>query len=153
MLEVYYNSETRTVSLPYDFNQEIENLPIDTEIIIFEENVLKSQYSRFNQSVDDLPPNLTYLHFGGYFNQPVNNLPSKLTHLTLGYSFDQPINNLPQNLTHLTLGFSFSQQINNLPSSLCVLEILNASMYIRKLRLKVPFGCKIYDWHKNEVIF
>ena len=38
MLEQYYNKETNTLTLPYDFNKELYNLPLDTKVIIFEEN-------------------------------------------------------------------------------------------------------------------
>jgi hypothetical protein len=53
----------------------------------------------FNQSVDNLPPNLTHLTFGdcnyfysGKFNQPLNNLPSNLQEIF--FSPHYQINNL-----------------------------------------------------------
>jgi hypothetical protein len=103
-LTQYYNKDTKTLTLPYTFNEELNNIPEETEIIIFSENLRKKEYSKFNQLVDNLPENLTHLTFGKSFNHSVNNLPKKLTHLTFGEKFNQSVDYLPENLTHLTFG-------------------------------------------------
>ena len=139
MLKEYYNIETKTLTLPYEFSEELKDLPLDTKIIIFERHYSKSEYSHFNQLVDELPNNLTRLTFGFSFNQLVDNLPNTLTHLTFGVCFNQLVDatcknkiftgapknnnvfdgdNLPENLTHLTFRNSFNQLVDNLPENL-----------------------------------
>ena len=118
MLEQYYNKETNTLTLPYYFNRELCDLPLDTKVIIFEEDSSKSQDSQFNQAVDKLPNSITHLTFGCHFNQPVDNLPNSITHLTFGYYFNQPVNNLPNSITHLTFKTLFNNPVNNLPNSI-----------------------------------
>ena len=114
----YYNFETQTLSIPWDFNDELKKLPQDLKIIIFEEDDYKFQYSTFNKPVNNLPENLTHLTFGSKFNQQVNNFTSSLTHLTFGYGFNKPVDDLPENLTHLIFGFCFNQPVDNLPKNL-----------------------------------
>ena len=50
----YYNSETKTLTFPYDFVDQLVDLPEDTKIIIFEPQK-PCKFSRFNQPVDYLP--------------------------------------------------------------------------------------------------
>ena len=120
MLEKYYNIETKTLTLPHEFNVELKDLPFDTKIIIFEENYYKGEHSIFNQKVDNLPKNLICL--------------------TFGHCFDQKVDNLPLNLTHLTLGWYFSKSVNNLPLNLEEVKIYRHKIY---LLTKIPFGCEI----------
>ena len=69
MLEKYYNKETKTLTIPLSFNEELKDLPFDTKIIIFEENYNKGQFSKFNQEVNaNLPNTLARLTFGCHFN-------------------------------------------------------------------------------------
>lgn len=124
-LEYYYNTETNTLTLPRTFNEELTDLPIDTKIIIFEEDTNVSKLSLFNKEVKNLPNTLTHLTFGWEFNQSVDNLPTNLTHLTLGRKFNLPINNLPNNLKELNCNFTFDQPVghhgckdNNCPRNL-----------------------------------
>jgi hypothetical protein len=118
ILNKYYNVDTQTLSLPWVFNKEIKNLLIDVQIIIFEEDRAKKQFSKFNQSVDNLPNTLTHINFGRRFNQSVDNLPNNLTHLTFGAWFNQSVDSLPNNLTHLTFGVGFNQSVDYLPKNL-----------------------------------
>lgn len=83
-LSKFYNLETKTLNFPYNFDQELINLADNIEIIIFNEDLHKDQYSKFNKSVDSLPSSLTHLTFGYYFDQLVDKLPSSITHLTFG---------------------------------------------------------------------
>jgi hypothetical protein len=82
-----YNEESHTLTINYDFNEELINIPHNTKIIIFEDNEYYKyyKYSKFNQKVDNLPNSLTHLTFGHYFNQKIDNLPKNLTHLTFGH--------------------------------------------------------------------
>jgi hypothetical protein len=59
----YFNPETKTLTVPYDFNEKLENLPEGITKIIFEGDYY------FDCSI---------------FNQPIsqNTLPANLTHLT-----------------------------------------------------------------------
>ena len=148
MLEEYYNAKTKTLTLPFSFNEELTDLPLETMMIIFEEDLNKLLTSKFNKSVDNLPNNLTYLTFGAGFNQPVDNLPSNLTHLILGGCFDQLINNLPENLTHLTFGFNFNQSMDNLPLNIKKINMFNHQKHLLK---KVPFDCKVFDKNNGEI--
>ena len=45
-----YNKETKTLTIPYDFDEELKNISEKTKIIIFDE-----KYSKFNKKVDNLP--------------------------------------------------------------------------------------------------
>ena len=170
MLTKYYDKERKTLKIPFYFNEELKNLPSNVKIIIFEEDYDKFEFSKFNQTIgnlplsimritfgsifnqpiNDLPHSLTRLTLGHHFNQPMNNLPHSLTHLTFGMSFNQPLNNLPNYLTYLTFGISFNQEVNNLPPSLKEIKIFNKSVHLLK---KIPFGCKIIDEHDNEIFF
>jgi hypothetical protein len=89
ILNEYYNKDTKTLTLPYDFNEELIDLAIRMQIIIFEKNYKNNQYSIFNKSVNSLPNTITHLTFGYSFNQKVDNLPKDLTHLTFGRRFNQ----------------------------------------------------------------
>lgn len=141
MLEEYYNAETGTLTIPFDFNEELKDLACNTKIIIFDQHFGKrSKFNKlldnlpkkiiylklgdsFNQKVDNLPNSLTYLKFGWHFNQNVDNLPNSLTHLKFGSDFSQKVDNLPYSLTHLTLGIDFDQSVDNLPNSLTHLKL------------------------------
>jgi hypothetical protein len=112
MLKKHYNKETKTLHISNGFNEELKDIPKETEIILF------SYSSNFTQSVDNLPENLTHLTFGYWFNQSVDNLPLSLTHLTFGCCFNQLVDNLPKTLTHLTFGYMFNQSVDNLPEKL-----------------------------------
>jgi hypothetical protein len=124
MLKQYYNKETNTLRLPYYFNEELCDLPINTKVIIFEENCYKNQFSQFNQPVGhqgckkincprNLPNSITHLTFGYDFNKRVDNLPNSITHLTLGFEFNKPFNNLPNSITHLTFGGFFNKPVGH----------------------------------------
>jgi hypothetical protein len=54
----HYNKETKTLTIPYNFNEELKDIPEETEIIIFNKN------SNFNQPVNNLPKTITHLSFG-----------------------------------------------------------------------------------------
>ena len=169
MLEKYYNVETKTLTLPHNFDEELKDLSSNTKIIIFEDDTIGPFYSIFNKSVDNLPNSITNLTFGRYFNQLVDatrknfiftgapknnvvfdgdNLPKNLTHLIFGFNFSQSVDNLPENLIHLRFGYKFNQKIDNLP-----LNIKQIKMYKQQIHLlkKVPFECKIIDDDNKEI--
>ena len=79
-----YYKESKTLIIPRDYNGNLDNVQIETEIIKI------NNFSIFNIPVDNLPKNLKYLHFNKYFNQKVNNLPNKLTTLIFGDIFFRP---------------------------------------------------------------
>ena len=119
-----YDEEKRILTINYEFNKKLKNLPLDVKEIIFSENISYNQRSRFNQPInkDDLPQNITHLTFGSQFNQSVDNLPKKLTHLIFGAYFNKPVDNLPENLTHLTFRCDFDQTVDKLPKNLTYLS-------------------------------
>jgi hypothetical protein len=116
-----YNKETKTLTINFDFNEELKNIPKDVKIIIF--NNKHSHLSYFNQKVDNLPQSLIHLTFGIIFDQKVDKLPKNLTHLIFCYYFNQKVDNLPKNLTHLTFGSKFTQIIDVLPKNLKYLKL------------------------------
>jgi hypothetical protein len=126
----YYNNITKTLTIPYEFNDELKDIPDDAQIIIFDEDWKNIEYSKFNQKIKEnvLPDNLHTLTFGDAFNQEIkeNVLPSSLHTLTFGHYFNQEIkeNVLPCNLHTLTFCFSFNQEIkeNVLPDNLHTLS-------------------------------
>jgi hypothetical protein len=152
MLDKYYNKETKKLNIPYNFNKKLKNLPPDVKIIIFKENYIENQRSKFNIKIKNLPLALTHLTFPHCFNQPVDNLPPNLTHLTFGNDFNQPVDNLPPNLTHLTVGENFDQPLNNLPPMLQELHMFEDDQQINMWQLKIPFGCKVFNFQNKEVI-
>src|SRR6185312_12016836 len=122
----YYNEETKTLALPHDFNEELENLPSDIKVIIFGD--------RFNNLVDNLPDSITHLIFGFWFNQPVSKLPKTITHLTFGYWFNKTVSKLPNSITHLTFGMNFNQSIDKLPTTIIELGFYSNS----KIKNNIP---------------
>ena len=120
----YYILETKTLTIPYKFNEELSNIPIDAKIITFRDN--KDHYSQFNREIKEnvLPNFLKNLTFGHNFNREIkeNVLPKSLINLTFGYSFNKQIkeNVLPDTLINLIFGNDFNKQINEnvLPQSL-----------------------------------
>src|SRR6185312_6199425 len=98
-LNEYYDEETKTLILPNNFNEELEDLPSDIKIIIFDEDFWKCIYSKFNKKVDNLSNTITHIMFGSVFNQSVDKLPNTITHLTFGYWFNQSVDNLPNAIT------------------------------------------------------
>ena len=81
MLRQYYNIETKTLKIPFNFNEELNNLPFNTKIIIFEENYYGGECSKFNEKVDNLPNTITHLTFERCFNQTIVKLPNSLVEL------------------------------------------------------------------------
>jgi hypothetical protein len=129
VLEQYYNKETQTLTLPYYFNEELCDLPLDTKVIVFEQDCSKNQHSLFERPVGhqgcedmncprNLPNSITHLTFGYRFNQQINNLPNSITHLSFGYAFNQLVNYLPNSITHLNFGNSFNQSVDYLSKSI-----------------------------------
>jgi hypothetical protein len=144
-LNRYYNNETKTLTIPFDFCKKLDDLPPDVEKIIFKEDKDKYQYSEFNQLVNSLPNTLTHLTFGWGFKRSVNQLPTNLTHLTFGVMFNKSVDKLPTNLTHLTFGVYFNKSVNNLPENLT--HLIFGSMFnlpvefLPKNLTHINFGC------------
>jgi hypothetical protein len=86
-----YNTDTKTLIISCDFNEELKDIPNDTQIIIF-----KNEYSIFNIKVNYLPQSLTHIIFGSLIHQKLDKLPKNLTHLTFKDYFDNKVDNLPK---------------------------------------------------------
>ena len=133
MLEQYYNKETQTLTFPYDFNKELCDLPLNTKVIIFEEDYSKKQHS--------------------LFNQPVNNLPNTIKELGF-FSNSNIKNNIPEFISNIKILFrnndEYNQQIDNIPCHIKKIIINKTKVHFLK---KIPFGCKIFDENDNEIIF
>jgi hypothetical protein len=145
------------ISIGKSFNQLLDNLPNTITEIIFDETFYQAQ---FNQQINNLPINLTYLQMGKLFNQPIDFLPLSLEILILGKDFNQSvdnlpfnlylfaidgfgcfsqtINNLPNNIQHILLNKSYSQQIIKIPNKLCNISFGREYPHIQKFRKMFP---------------
>jgi hypothetical protein len=138
----YYNNTTKTLNIPYDFNEILKDIPVETKIIIFSQYTYRS---RFNQEIKEnvLPSSLHTLILGGTFNQEIkeNVLPNSLHTLTFGWSFNQEIkeNTLPVSLHTITFGFYFNQEIktNVLPKSIKNIRLFSHNNFINNLPLQL----------------
>ena len=166
----YYNYKTKTLTIPFEFNEKLKNIPDDTEIIIFDEDYKKFKYSQFNQEIKEnvLPDSLHTLTFGWNFDQEIkeNVLPVSLHTLTFGCCFNQEIienvlpksikniglyshcnliNNLPLQIEEVCIQFrnddKYDKEVNNLPITLEKITIENEN-YLKYIT-KIPFGCEI----------
>ena len=121
----YFNPETKTLTLPYDFNEKLENLPEGITKIIFEGDYY------FDCSI---------------FNQPIsqNTLPTNLTHLT--YYSTSKLDNIPMSVDTVKIYFceddKYNVNIGNLPITIkkIIVNIMSKKDYI-----KIPFGCEIVE--------
>ena len=139
-----YNKETKTLTIYYNFNEELKDIPNDTQIIIFRDSY---KFDKLPKCFIGLLQNLTHLTLNFYFNQNYKNLPQSLTYLKFGYNFNQKINNLtkyflgfPKNLYHLTFGIDFNQKVNDLPKNLTHLIFGHLKNYIHNFWMHQPNG-------------
>jgi hypothetical protein len=52
ILNKYYNNETKTLTLPWIFDEKLNNLPLGVQIMIFEEDWVKNNIQNLiNQSI------------------------------------------------------------------------------------------------------
>lgn len=162
-MQYFFNNYTKILTIPYIFNEELNNIPIETIEIIFQEDYNKYEYSYFNQIIKETDfkdlVNLTHLTFGFYFYQNIqqNILPPNLTHLTFGFHFNLEIkqNVLPKTLTHLTFGTYFNQKIqqNILPPNLTFLKfICKYNQKFEKDVLPSSLTYLIINWQYNKKI-
>jgi hypothetical protein len=108
-----YNEETFKLTIPQTFNDDLINLPTNTQILVFDEVPgNKARFSEFNKQLNTLPDSITFIKFGSLFNQEINNLPKNLKTLIFGYEFNQSVALLPKTLTTLTFGYYFNHPIN-----------------------------------------
>lgn len=124
-------------TLHYPINIKPNKYPSKLKKIIFGEN--------FDQPIDNLPKILNEIIFTQYskFNQPINFLPNSLEILILGNSFNNSLDNLPNSLKYLTIGNTcskyfnasciFNQSLDNLPNSLIELTFCNESIFQKSL--------------------
>lgn len=98
------------------FNQNVDYLPITTQVIIF------GIY--FNRPIDLLPNNIHFIILGYYYNQSTNNLPNSIKKIIFGYNFNKPTCNLPLKLEHLSLNCCFNQSIQYLPPNIKEIHFL-----------------------------
>ena len=105
----------------------------------------------FNQPIDNIkfPKNLKVIVFSNKFNQSINNVkfPDHLVSIHFGDEFNKQIDNakFPDNLQIITFGNSFCQLITNLPILLKELRLNTIYQMEQIKKIKLPFGCVIYD--------
>ncbi len=161
----YYDNETKTFRLPVFLNKKLEEIPKETEIIMFNDsffgkidnlsqNLIALFFGwGFNKKVHNLPKNITHIKFGFNFNQKVNKLPKNITHLSLDWSFNQQVDNLPKNIVYLTFDHLFDQKVNNLPKNLTYLKFgCSFNQSLTNLSNKLMF-LELSWYFKSEIIF
>jgi hypothetical protein len=160
MLE-YYNNTTKTLTIPYIFNEELKDISTDTKYIIFSQNYENSEYSKFNREIKEnvLPVSLHTLTFGFHFDQEIkeNVLPTLLHTLTFSCKFNQEIkeNVLPCSLHTLKFGWLYNQQIkeNVLPNILHTL--IFGCEFNQEININVlpkSLHTLIFNWRFNQDI-
>ncbi len=92
-------------------NDSINNLPSNITSL--------TMGNDFNCEIHTFPQTLTYLEFGYAFNQSfANEFPQTLKYLKFGHNFNKSIKIFPHELEHLEFGYAFNRKITNLPKSL-----------------------------------
>lgn len=118
-----------------DFNQQINNLPPNLEII--------QLGNKFNHPVSNLPFKLKIIKFGREFNQSIDCLPESIEYIQLSHYFNHPIENLPSNFVkEIKFGYRFNQSIDCLPDSITTIRFSLSSRFnkdIVKLPAKLQF--------------
>ncbi len=66
------------------------------------------------------------------FNQSANNLPENITHLTFGWDFNQEINDLPSSIIDLTFSNNFNKNVSNLPKNISRIKLINNNYLTKK---------------------
>jgi hypothetical protein len=85
------------------------------------------EYTKFNQSIDNLPTGLEELSIvlNKSFNKPLDNLPSGLKKVCLHlHKFVYPINNLPNTIEEINIKQFDHTETFQLPSNLRVFKVL-----------------------------
>ena len=141
------------IQFGHNFNRSISNLMIFGE----QENILEELVlgEKFNQSVNNMSPNLKRISFGYDFNHPVENLPTNIEYIKFGHEFNQNIDYLPCALKYIIFGFKFNQSIDNIPSSIIYIELgseFNKSInYIHPNIKKMKLNKDYYDKNKVQI--
>lgn len=117
----YYQCSHNSIIFKPSFNYPLTDNMLK-ELEMYQELIFGT---KFNQSVEKLPPNIILLSFGSEFNQEINNLPQNLKILYLSNNFNHPIDNLPSNLEILEVGINFNHPLDFLPIGLKELTINN----------------------------
>lgn len=141
-------SSLTSIRFTVEFNQSVDDLPPNLKKITFG--------ICFYQPIDNLPPSLTHLKFAksSRFSNPIKNLPNSLTHLKFGRAFDSPlVGNLPPTLHSLTIGDNYTQPLSPLPPSLRILTVLALDGKGRR-DIEVPpilHALRLKSYNHNEV--
>ena len=164
---MFYNSETKILIIPPEFNEELKYLP---------ENVVKIDFaeeSLFNQEIKKgiLPNTLKVLDFSNIYNQEIKEgvIPTNLHTIKIGYFFNKNIvipesvkkiqlwshnniiNNLPFHIEKVKIVFQNNDReyvggfkntkIDNLPPTLTKIVIEDEKYMI--YLTKIPYNCKV----------
>lgn len=141
------------INFDRNFNQKIDNLPINTKKINFNGYIWDDDWypNGFNQSFNKLPNKITHIEIklNMFFNQSLDYLPSSIKYLHIeSDAFNKNINNLPNELEYLHIGWghdfgSFNHSLDNLPDSINHLELfLDEANFKQKIK-KLPKSLKI----------
>lgn len=132
-IDILKNYDIRKLRLGRDFNNNINNLPINLEKLFLGmkfNNPVGYYQEETSEYISFLPKTLKELVFlGAYygeegydystFNHPLNPyLPEGIKTLVLSDCYEQSIDNLPNGLEKLTFGMLFNGLVENLPNTL-----------------------------------
>ena len=128
----YYNEETKTLSLPYTFNEDLFDIPLGTEKIICIEDYNKYEYSMFDKIIDNLPNSLIDIGCFSHSNI-INNIPNFVEYICIYfYNIDE-----------------YNKEVLNIPCNIKQIKI-NDKKKIHFIK-KIPFGCIITDFGDNLI--
>ena len=142
----------------HNFNQPINNMIYyNSDIDSNTDSKMKEIIfgSHFNQSVDNLPPNIKKITFGDNFNCEVKNLPSSIEFIKFGYMFNKSVEYLPCGLIYIEFGNNFNHKICDLPTT--IEEIKLGSNFEQEITLiphklkKIILFSNYYNLNKNHL--
>jgi hypothetical protein len=99
----------KIISFARTFNQPLEHLPLNIEIIIFHKKSIFNHQIKKHQI-----PNLKKIYFGNYYNKRIDFLPDSIESIYFyeGSKFNQIIRKYPLSLKEIYFGYSFNKDIN-----------------------------------------
>lgn len=116
---IVYPKSLKKLILGNKFNQPLDNLPPNLETLMINSYI-------FNHPLDNLPYNLKHLIIisCSNFDKSLDNLPATLKSLVIIGKYDQPLDNLPIKLKTLIIHSEYSHSLNNLPLDLQYLSLV-----------------------------
>ena len=138
-----------TIQFSNDFNQSIDNLPVNHTYYDEKRNITVEVMG------------IKYLYFGIEFNQSLDNLPLGVEEIyfDLHSVYDKSLDLLPYNLKVLHLGFKYNIPLNNLPIGLEEFRIpyfykhsmINFPLNLKKIFIPIKLPNRTWAKHWSEI--